>query len=650
MARRRFGAVDPNRREQPAEQIEINVPGIPSQPPSNNRRPIRPGVIIMGLLMVGLVCGLGIWGAKSFFDAQRVEPTAAATNAPWSPPTTNNGQPTAVGQGGSPVVNTAVPGAPREKLNVCIVNFGAYFPVLLIPNDNPVYELNVIPLNFYTDPYEDVVLPNIETYQFINPAGESEQLAMLTDGRCDILTTTTDVHAKHPGMGKLITIIGQSDGADKTVGWNAGVTPSCTGRILDIFNNVYQVDANGNKIGECVFAVADDSVGYFQLLSFLKLANISVDQVRIDTYPTPELAAQACVDRKADVCSGWVPAIDSVLDPAVVGENTTKTFVSSDALKTIYDGIFVSNNARQNKSAALLAFEEDWFRAVKMTQDDLPRAAEIIKNWTYQGMPTNEYTFVWDGSQVDDLIYWFETYAQASFNNQFDLLSNPNLMYEIYSNQRDVWSWSGKELDGGFDPASMLDMSFVQSLSSRTDLNTQNSFVNNTFSFFPEQLKPATRDALIQLPTLVEIVCPDVSFRAGEYTIDKNSAEYANLLGCGEQIKTLLNQSNLQILIIGSAAWPGPDYGQLYKNCGTKVLDPLNPNNHDYCWGVAVNRASFAQTAFTGDPLYIPPQRIALDYQLGQMCLAKDANLGLCTLQDSRFVTIQVKLGAGGLQ
>jgi len=422
-------------------------------------------------------------------------------------------------------------------------------------------------------------------------------------------------------MGQLIGIVGQSDGADKTAWWNYGVSPQCLGKPIGKFN-----DTQG-----CVFAVADDSVGYFQALSFLKLANIGVNQVTINTYPYPELAVAACLNSEADVCSGWGPAIDSMV---IEGQTTS---LSSEHLKTIYDGLFVSPNADANKAPAVLAFYEDWFRAVNMTRDNLPEAAAKIATWTYQGMPTNEYTFVWQGSEVDDLTYWFEPYAQAGFSSQFTFVANRNLIYDIYKTGRDVWEYSGLPLDGGFDPANMVDFSYFQALSNRTDLNSQNAFVNNSFSPFPEQLQPATTEELIKLPTLVEIVCPNVSFAPGKSTIPENTPEFAALLTCGEQIKTLLNQSNVQILFISSAAWPDPvDYGQLYAHCGEKDED-------DYCWKVALDRGSFVFSVFV-DRLQIPPQRIAIDYQLGPK-----TGIGQGNLQESRFVTIQVKIG-GGLQ
>jgi hypothetical protein len=285
----------------------------------------------------------------------------------------------------------------------------------------------------------------------------------------------------------------------------------------------------------------------------------------------------------------------------------------------------------------VLAFYEDWFRAVNMTRDNLPVAAEKIQQWVYNGMNTNEYTFVWDGSETEDLIFWFETYAQAGFNNQFTFMANKNLIADIYKTGREVWEWGGIPLDDGFNPQTMFDPSYFQTLSSHTDLNSQNPFVNNTFSPFPEQLAPATAEELIKLPTLVEIVCPNVSFGAGKSSITEGTPEFTALLTCGEQIKTLQNQSNVQILIIGSAAWPDPeDFGQTYLHCGEK-------NDLDYCWNVALGRGSFAYSIFV-DRLLIPPQRIALDYQLGPK-----TGTGEGDLQDSRFVTIQVKIG-GGLQ
>ena len=540
---------------------------------------------------------------------------ARNTQQPAAQQPVNPGQPTNMAQPGDTAIpNVQVPAGGKQKLTACIVNFGPYFPVLLIPNTNPVYDLEIVPLNFYE------TAEQLESGQFINEAAEADQIAMLTDGRCDLLFTTVDVIAKHPTMGKLIAIIGQSDGADKTVAWNFGVTQECLGKPINIFN-----DAVG-----CRFAVAEDSVGYKQTLSFLKLASIPVTQVHIDTYSTPEDAIAACLDHGADICSGWTP---SIYDMIIEGQS--KVLVDTQYLKTIYDGIFASHNALQTKSEALLAFEEDWFRAVKMTQDDLAGAADTIQKWTYNGANTNEYTFVYEGSATDDFAYWFDdAYAQAGFDSHFVFNASPDVLYDIMKDDRETWEWAQIPLGDGFDPKNMVDLSFFQKLSGRTDLSSQNPFVNNTFSPFPSQSdQVATREQLIALPTLVEIVCPDVFFRPGKTVIAAGSPEEIALVSCGEQIKTLVNQSNVQILIIGSAAWPDPAKftGGRYDHCGEF-------NDLDYCADVAKKRAAYVLGIFTGQ-LHLPGSRFAIDYRLGEKTDDQ------AVLQDNRFVTIQVKVG-----
>lgn len=512
--------------------------------------------------------------------------------------------------------NPSVPAGERQKLTACIVNFGPYFPVILIPNDNPAYVLEVVPLNFYE------TVEQLEAGQFTNAAGEADQIAMLTDGKCDILLTTLDVLAKHPQMGKLTAVVGQSNGADKTYAWNVGVTPQCAGKPINIFN-----DAKG-----CVFAVAEDSVGYYQTLSFLKLAGIAASEVTINTYPTPDDAVAACLNHEADVCSGWVPTIDD-LDPSATN-GQTKLMVSSKFLKTIYDGIFASNNALQNKPEALLAFEEDWFRAVKMMQDDFPGAASKIAAWQYNGLATNEYTFVYPGSETEDLTLWFDgVYAQASFNSHFVFQANPGVLYDILKTNREGWEWSQQPLDGGFDPATMVDLSYFTALSGRNDLVSQNPFVDNSFSPFPSQSnQPATREQLIALPTLVEVTCPNVYFRPGQTTLDPD--QRAALIECGLKIKPLMNQSDIQFLIVGSAAWPDPaTFGTRYGQCGTFT-------ELDYCAGVAEDRAAYVLSVFTGDPqLLLPGNRFAIDYRLGEKTSDQQV------LQENRFGAIEAKVG-----
>lgn len=609
--RDRFAQVE---REAEGTDVEFNLPGAASPPPSRRSGgSITVGMLGLLVLVLCLVLGLG-----GFFVYRALNNgQATPTTAPFVPGSTAiPGQVNPTQPSGSPIINTAVPGAPREKLNVCIVNFGPYFATMLIPDTNPIYDIEIIPMNFYE------TAEQLEAGQFMNPADESEQIAALTDGRCDILTTTLDVLSKHPRMGKLIAVLGQSNGADMTIAWNVGVTAQCKGKPINIFN-----DVRG-----CVIAVADDSVGYYQALSFLKLANITKDEVTINRYPTPDDAVAACLRSEADVCSGWVPTIDQMHPNATSGQ--TKVLVNSKFLKTIYDGVFVSNQANTNKRPAVLAFVEDLFIGVKMMQDDLPGAAEKIQQWTYNGMNTNEYTFVYDGSETDDLTLWFDgVYAQASFNSHFVFQSNPGVLYDILTTGREGWAWSGQALDDGFDPPSMVDLSYFSTLSGRPDLASQNQFVDPTFSPFPAQSdQPATREQLIALPTIVEVVCPSVYFRPGQTTIPQGSPEYLALITCGEQLKSLMNQSNVQILIVGSAAWPDPiTFGSRYEQCGTF-------SEQDYCYGVARDRATFVLSIFTGQ-LQLPGNRFAIDYRLGEKTSDQDV------LQENRFGAIEVKVG-----
>jgi ABC-type nitrate/sulfonate/bicarbonate transport system substrate-binding protein len=446
--------------------------------------------------------------------------------------TVQNAAPTAA-QPGAPQAQPVAPGS-RQEVKVCFLNFPSYLPVILIPQlQNQAYTPVLYPLQF---PLPD----GTET-----KGSEPEQVAMMKAGECDVLLTTPDTLTKYPSMGRGITIVDQSDGADKTVAWNIGRTPGCAGKPINIFND----------LAGCTIATTGGTVSEFQALSFLQLAGLTVGDVNLDTsYASAEDAVNAFLSGKADAVPAWSPDVDAAVRP------DTKVLVSSAYLHTIYDTIVVSPKADAEKREAITAFLADWFAALKFMVADPDASSQAIAAWTYQGAPSNDWTYVYPETAADDMAIGLELIAQAGFDHNLIYLANPDLLTNMADYERKVWEWGGSQLESPFDPARTFDMSYLQAISNRGDLRPAagQKFVNNTFSPFPPDQAVPTADQLIKLPTVAEFGCPGFAFQPGNVALDPSSADYGNFVVCAERLLQLVNQADVQILITGSAASPDP--------------------------------------------------------------------------------------------
>jgi hypothetical protein len=559
-------------------------------------------IIILALIAVGFFTR-NLWWPMLFAktgqpgtSVTRVVPTVPSNNQ--SPTTQNGSQPTTV-------AGSTQPGSTKPNLTICFVTFPSYLPVVLIPAMNdPAYNAVLYPLQFTAPDGTQVTI-----------GSEPEQVQMMQSGQCDVLFTTPDTLAKHPSMGKLIAIVDQSDGADKTVAWSVGRTQACAGKPINIFN-----DLKG-----CTIAATGDSVSEFQALSFLKLAGLTHSDVNLDTsYSTAADAVQAFLEGKADAVSGWEPDITSAV------RSDTKILVSSKFSHTIYDGIFVSPNAEATKHDLITNFLADWFISLVKLVNDPNGSSEAIAAWAYQGYPTNSWTFVNPGTAKDDMAGGLGTIAQAGFDINMVYLAHPELWTNMLSYERGVWEWSGDQLETPFDTGSLVDSTYLQALANRTDLRpaTGSTFVDNTFSPFPPDQPIPTADQLIQLPTVAEFGCPGFAFKPDSVALDPKSADYANFVGCAQSLLEMLKQSDVQILITGSAAQPDPKvFGDQYNLSGTLA--------------VADQRALSVMTALIN--MGFPSNRIAT------LAVAGPVRQNLADMPQDRWVKIEIKASSASL-
>lgn len=507
-------------------------------------------------------------------------------------------QPTSPNQpGASQPIFPPITGA-KKDVTICIVTFPSYLPVVNIPAlNNPAYNAVVVPLQF--------TLPDGTTTKGTEP----EQVQMMKDGECDVLLTTPDTWARHPSMGNIIAVVDQSDGADKTVAWNFGRTPGCAGKPIKIFN-----DLKG-----CTIAATGDSVSEFQALSFLQLAGLTVKDVNLDTnYDTAADAVQAFLEGKADAVAGWVPDIDSAVRP------DTKVLVSSAYTHTIYDVIIVSPKANAEKHDPVVAFLADWFTALKNLETDPAGSSEAIAAWTYNSNPTNDWTFVYQGTAKDDMTAGLEFIAEAGYDHNMIYLAHPELLTNALDYERKVWEWGGSQLEMPFDPTTGFDPSYLQALANRSDLRPAAgvTFVNNRFSPFPADQAVPTTGQLIKLPTVAEFGCPGFAFQPGNVALDPNSPDYKNFVECAQRLLQLVNQSDVQILITGSAAHPDPNiFGSKYTEA--------------YSMDIAQQRAIGVMAALIN--MGFPGNRLATNAVIGPV------RQNSAELQQDRWVKIEIK-------
>lgn len=536
----------------------------------------------------------------------QVAPTAAAPSNNQPAPTTaqNGSQPATL----APVVN----GQEKPTLTIAAVTFPSYLNMILAASrNNPAYNAVLVPLGFKTP-------DGTELYS----ADESDQVAKLTDGTYDILLTTPDTLAKHPGMGKPITMGDQSDGADATVVWNVGVTPGCAGKPIKIIN-----DLKGCKI-----AVTGDSVSEFQALSALKVAGLSVNDVTLDTnYGDASEAEAAFQAKKVDAYTGWDPFIkDAVI------EGQSHIVFSSKVSHTIFDGIFISHQADATKKAQIVEFLSDWFVSLTQSVIDPKSSAETIAAWTFKGYPTNKWTGISVDNSVDDFTRGLTTIAQAGYNQNLLYLVNPQLWPDMLTYERGIWEMSGEQLDGPFDPNTLFDPSYLQALAGRPGLTfpvgSTYAFVDNSFSptspLADETSKAPTAEELQAMQTVAEFNCPGVTFDPDKATL--TSAQTAALTICEQSLVQMIAQSDVEILITGSAAQPDPKCypGHNFNEQGTKAL--------------ALQRATNVASILTS--LNFPANRLAIAPHDGTL------TCDMVQINKDRWVKIEIKASAEALR
>lgn len=464
-------------------------------------------------------------------QATPVKPTVSSTKTTAVPPTTVP-QPTAVTQ--------------KETLTVAFDSFGSYFTVAQIDQMARQYDLKLIPFNFNIKekPANGTEWSAEEKLQY-NIYTEDERAAKLKNGEWDVLLTTLDSLSRKGNIGYVVAVIDQSAGADKIVAYPR----AANGHPLNIFN-----DIEGSTV-----AFSEGSVGQYQLLATLRLVGISADKITMKGQPSVADAVQYFIDRKADVVAGWEPDINNTLTPDVGG----REWVSSAWWRNISDVIVISPNANASKREAVKTFLHDWFQSLKAQQEDYDgklggykTVSGIIANWQFNGESTSDWTYVYPGSEVNDLNSWLGTIAQAGLGANKTLMENPSMLADNLTAARDVWSWGGAiSQDQPFDPLSMIEPNYVLELAQERDLYpSKGQFINPTFQPVPAELPSLDAKALINVPSIAELPCKQFDYDPNSAVLKE--ASFRVLEQCAKPMLQMIRTSDAYVLVTGYSAWP----------------------------------------------------------------------------------------------
>lgn len=476
---------------------------------------------------------------------QRLNRAPAPTAIPiYVPPTPRPIQPPPVVTRPTATTTTPVkPTAASSKpvtLTVAFDSFGSYFTVAQIDQMERQYGLELIPFNFNKpkQPANGIEWSQAEKENYFIWT-EDERAAKIKSGEWDILLTTLDSLSRKGNIGYIIAMIDQSAGADKIVAYPR----AANGRYLNIFN-----DIEGSTV---VFS--EGSVGQYQLLAVLNYVNIPPDKVTMVGLSSVTDAVEYFIQKKADVVAGWEPDISNALTPDVGG----REWVSSAWWRNISDVIVVSPNANTNKRELVKSFLRNWFTALKVQQEDFASAANQIASWKFKDQPTNDWTYVFEGTAEANLGNdWLSTIAQAGLGANLTLMENPSMLADNLTTARTIWAWGGAiSTDQPFDPLAMIEPSYILELAKEKGLYpSKGQFVNPTFQPVPAELPSLDVKALINMPSIAELPCKQFDYEPNSAVLKETG--FKVLEQCSKPMLQMIRTSDAYILVTGYSAWP----------------------------------------------------------------------------------------------
>lgn len=488
------------------------------------------GRLLLLLAVIGGLVGGGIYIAGLVSNhnnpAQPAPPTEVSVPGQPSP------QPDAMAKPGvNPTAIPNIPAQPTDNTNpdtrpvimVAEDEFGSYFIVQQMAQDPSLpFQLNIVPFGFNAD--------------LANNLSEQERGAALLSGQYDVLLTTYNSVARLGNIGKMVAFIDQSYGADKVVVKNIGAN----GLPITTFN-----DLAGKNI-----CVANGNVNHFAILAALRVAGIDPNAVTWVKFNTVPQAVDAFIAGQCDVVGAWEPEAGRA-----VSDGNGRDFVDSAWWNNISDVIMVSNQALAEKPDLMYAFTVAWMKYAKMQSEDLKTAGEQIAAWTYQDQPTNDWTFIYPGSEESDMHLWLDTIAQAGLVENLTAFQNIGYFKLQLSAARDAWSRAGMIVDlASFNPDTLVYPDFIMRMANDSSLINSQPFANANFQPVPEEMPNAEVSELLGVSTIVKLPCETFTFKPNSNQL--SDVGKTEVQACATAARDMILSSLGQILITGSSAWP----------------------------------------------------------------------------------------------
>ncbi len=437
-------------------------------------------------------------------------PTAppVVTPAPARPTAGAAARPTTAASGPAPTVPAGSPS--KGTITFAFDAFPTYYPGIIMEVKGLLkqrgYDLKLVPFGI-----DGQAIPS-----------EDERWAKLKSGEWDVLATTLDGLAKQsdPAIGAITAVIDESAGADKLV-----AKPEIT-TINDL---------KGKKI-----AFSQGSVGEYFLYYALSLAGMSPQDVTLTPQAEVADAVKQYTDGQVDAVSAWEPDVLAAQDKGA------KVVIASDKLRAILDVLITSRPALTNNAAAVQAFHDAWFEALKDMIDAPDDTEKAIIDWGH-----TDWTFV---AQPGDLKAALEHLAQATLGANQIAFQQPQLLISRLGEAQGVWARAG-QTPPQTDLNQLVDGRFALASAHSSQLFSTQPPVNNSFLLTARvELPQLSAEEQQNAQPVVKLPIEKIDFEPESTRLTEQAVNDLTT-----QVLPVLKSSRLYLKIEGSAAWPGPE-------------------------------------------------------------------------------------------
>jgi outer membrane protein OmpA-like peptidoglycan-associated protein len=280
-----------------------------------------------------------------------------------------------------------------------------------------------------------------------------------------------------------------------------------------------------------VIAYESESSAEFYLRYVLFIAGMSDGDVTLLPFDGVEDAVQAFVAGQADAVSAYDPYFEQARSAG------GRPLLMSDKLRVIIDVVLTSRESIARRPDVVQAFHNAWFDALKLQYEDPAAAATAIAAWGH-----NAWTGISTETAHDDLRGHLARAAQADLRQNSMLFDAPDPLFVTQASARELYGLP--PLDAGRMRA-LIDARFVRAASQSGRRSTTARPVNNTFSLAGGA----------EIPVQTMLPCRRFTFQPNTSDLTTISQRILDLC----VLPALRQRPSARLLIIGSAAWPGPE-------------------------------------------------------------------------------------------